>query len=315
MRTEMTKTETMLQDLRVAWRSFAKRERQDDFAIRSAEACADLGRRLSTHGNLTEAQWRYAEKLVAWAKPRAAAAPQTSGLASGVKRVFDLFTRAKSAGLRFPKIRLETADGQKVVLSQAGERSKYLGQVIVTDGGPFGANKFFGRIDAAGTLTNGSAMTDSVRALVDALAAKPEEVASIYGRRTGSCCFCGRGLEDGRSVAVGYGPICAEKFGLPWGEERVGAVRVTLDDVAQAAALERREAAEEAAEIQKREAAEERRRMDRKFGASEPFPAEAGDLDDVAAFRPISVYEHCRQESGLSGRALDDYVRRGYGHN
>lgn len=228
----MTKTETMLQDLRVAWRSFAKRERQDDFAIRSAEACADLGRRLSTHGNLTEAQWRYAEKLVAWAKPRVAAAPQTSGLASGVKRVFDLFTRAKSAGLRFPKIRLEAADGQKVVLSQAGERSKYLGQVIVTDGGPFGANKFFGRIDAAGTLTNGSAMTDSVRALVDALAAKPEEVASIYGRRTGSCCFCGRGLEDGRSVAVGYGPICAEKFWLPWGEDRAETVRVDLREAA-----------------------------------------------------------------------------------
>lgn len=251
----MTKTETMLQDLRVAWRSFAKRERQDDFAIRSAEACADLGRRLSTHGNLTEAQWRYAEKLCAWGKPRASAsAPRpAAALASGVKRVFDLFSRAKAAGLRFPKIRLEAADGQKVVLSQAGERSKYTGEVMITDGGAFGSNKFFGRINADGALTNGREMSAPVRDLIDALAAKPEEVASIYGRRTGSCCFCGRHLEDGRSVAMGYGPICAEKFGLDWGAEKAAPVRVKLEG--------------------------------EKAPADPQFPAGAGDLDDVPAFR------------------------------
>jgi hypothetical protein len=27
-------------------------------------------------------------------------------------------------------------------------------------------------------------------------------------------------LNDARSIAVGYGPVCAEKFGLPWGETR-----------------------------------------------------------------------------------------------
>lgn len=224
----MTKAETLLKDLRAAWRAFATRPNQDDFAVRSAEACADLGRRLSVHGNLTVAQWNYAEKLVAWSKPRVAAAP--AALAENVRGVFELFRRAKAAGLRFPKIRLEASDGQKVVLSQAGERSKYLGQVIMTDGGPFGSNKFFGRIDSAGSLNASASMTAPVRELVDALAADPAKVASIYGRKTGSCCFCGRGLEDGRSVAVGYGPVCAEKFGLPWGEERAEPVLVTLEE-------------------------------------------------------------------------------------
>lgn len=228
----MTKAETLLKDLRAAWRAFATRPNQDGFAVRSAEACADLGRRLSVHGNLTVAQWNYAEKLVAWSQPRVACknAPLSSMLAPSVKRVFDLFARAKSAGLRFPKIRLEASDGQKVVLSQAGERSKYLGQVMMTDGGPFGSNKFFGRIDSAGSLNASASMTAPVRELVDALAADPAKVASIYGRKTGSCCFCGRGLEDGRSVAVGYGPVCAEKFGLPWGEERAEPVLVTLEE-------------------------------------------------------------------------------------
>ena len=30
---------------------------------------------------------------------------------------------------------------------------------------------------------------------------------------------------------------------------------------------------------------------------------------------PLSLYEHCRRESGLSGKALDNYVNRHYGHN
>lgn len=42
----------------------------------------------------------------------------------------------------------------------------------------------------------------------------------VYGRNTGNCCFCARELTTGESVAMGYGPICADKYGLPWGEER-----------------------------------------------------------------------------------------------
>jgi hypothetical protein len=60
-------------------------------------------------------------------------------------------------------------------------------------------------------------------------------MATAYGRRMGECCFCGLTLTDGRSIAVGYGPICAGKWGLPWGEERVAAgnASVTLEQEAQ----------------------------------------------------------------------------------
>lgn len=46
---------------------------------------------------------------------------------------------------------------------------------------------------------------------------EPLVVAANYGRETGCCCFCARQLTDKRSVTAGYGPICAEKFGLAWG--------------------------------------------------------------------------------------------------
>lgn len=40
--------------------------------------------------------------------------------------------------------------------------------------------------------------------------------AKKYALKTNNCCFCKRELTDEISVKVGYGPICAEYFGLPW---------------------------------------------------------------------------------------------------
>lgn len=44
------------------------------------------------------------------------------------------------------------------------------------------------------------------------------EQAARFGKLWGSCVFCSRLLTDERSVSVGYGPICADHNGLPWGE-------------------------------------------------------------------------------------------------
>lgn len=44
------------------------------------------------------------------------------------------------------------------------------------------------------------------------------EDAARFGQVTGTCVFCGRKLTDERSIDVGYGPKCAAKNGLPWGE-------------------------------------------------------------------------------------------------
>lgn len=44
--------------------------------------------------------------------------------------------------------------------------------------------------------------------------------AAAYGHRHDACVFCATPLSDereGRSVEVGYGPVCAAKYGLPWG--------------------------------------------------------------------------------------------------
>lgn len=43
------------------------------------------------------------------------------------------------------------------------------------------------------------------------------EQAKEFGALTGTCVYCARELNDERSIEAGYGPVCADKNGLPWG--------------------------------------------------------------------------------------------------
>lgn len=43
------------------------------------------------------------------------------------------------------------------------------------------------------------------------------EKAAAFGKMYGVCVFCGLTLTNEASIEVGYGPVCAENNGLPWG--------------------------------------------------------------------------------------------------
>jgi hypothetical protein len=127
-----------------------------------------------------------------------------------------LFALAGSR-LQFPKIELDTADGRTVVLGLAGSRSAHAGKIKVSSGHKYGdpAGRFYGWIAPDGST---QASDQGVLELLRKFAADPQGVAAEYGRRTGSCCFCRQGLTDERSLLVGYGPVCAKNYGLPWGD-------------------------------------------------------------------------------------------------
>jgi len=114
--------------------------------------------------------------------------------------------------LKYPKLRLVTESGQRVVLVLGGK-----GHINVTDGRPFGENTYFGRIMLDGPARLTQAVTPEIRALLAEVEADPASAARAQGVRTGACCFCSRELTDERSTEKGYGPICATKWGLPWG--------------------------------------------------------------------------------------------------
>lgn len=133
--------------------------------------------------------------------------------------IMSLFQKAAEK-LKYPKVRL-FVDGTVILLSRAGERSRYRGSINVTTDGPFHGRTWFGRIGSDGTLTSGRGMTEAVLGVLRAFEADPAGVAAEHGKNMGNCCFCNKLLgagEDKRSVEVGYGPVCASNFNLPWGE-------------------------------------------------------------------------------------------------
>lgn len=182
----------------------------------SAEFARSLINQFNKKGALSDKQWPYVMSLAQRAnQPRPEAQTDDLGDFNGV---FELLQTA-SANLKYPKVRLQTEDGHPVVLGIAGPRSKYAGQINVTDGGPYGANRWYGRIDAQGQWVKPRSTDglDQVDVVLRSLGDAPAETAAAHGKLTGHCCFCNRGLEDDRSTEQGYGPVCAKNYDLPWG--------------------------------------------------------------------------------------------------
>lgn len=118
--------------------------------------------------------------------------------------------------LKFPKIRLATSCGQTIVISVAGAKSRLPGAVNVTTDGSFYDREYLARINTDGTLDRRAACGQDVVALLERFAADPAAIAAEFGRLMGYCSFCNTRLDDERSTSVGYGPVCAKNYGLPY---------------------------------------------------------------------------------------------------
>jgi hypothetical protein len=117
------------------------------------------------------------------------------------------------------KIRL-SVENQGLAVKWASVNGRNKGWLYVTDGGDYENGLYFGKISPEGDFVTGKDCTAAIIEILTAFDANPVAFACEFGRRTNTCCFCGRHLTDdkeGRSVEVGYGPICADTFGLPWG--------------------------------------------------------------------------------------------------
>lgn len=60
------------------------------------------------------------------------------------------------------------------------------------------------------------------REFLDRLKADPIAFLAECGKDMDRCCYCNLPLEDPRSKDKGYGPICAGRWGLPWGGKKRG---------------------------------------------------------------------------------------------
>lgn len=167
---------------------------------------------------LSDKQWAWVDRLAKRATGQDQR--QTASLGS-VAGLLALFNTAKANGLKNPAIVAQSPIGA-IRLSVAGERARQPGTINVAEKGRFGEATWYGRIKLDGTFeaSREGAPAELVAYLAQ-FAANPAETAAAHGHTTGNCCFCDRPLTDARSTAVGYGPVCAKKWSLPWGEASV----------------------------------------------------------------------------------------------
>lgn len=142
----------------------------------------------------------------------------------GFERVAELLKGALDSGLKRPAITfvLLDEDGEKAggkVVFKCNAKTPEM--IEVTNSRKKARwEKVYGLIDSnAGTFTYNGLCPDVVVHFVRKVAEDPEAAAVENGLLTGNCCFCAAGLTDHRSTSVGYGPICAQRYALPWSEE------------------------------------------------------------------------------------------------
>ena len=185
---------------------------KEKISSRDIEFARSLVTNFNKYGRLSDRQMYFVEQII----DRAEAPAPTPVATIAVAAIQQMFANAAQK-LKRVKVVLQDSTGQKVVFKKAGPSSKYAGQIMISDGGAFGSALFFGRIQEDGSLITTQKTTQTVVDLIKEFAANPEDTAGKYGRLTGGCCFCSKGLQDQRSLTVGYGPVCAKHFGLKWG--------------------------------------------------------------------------------------------------
>jgi len=78
------------------------------------------------------------------------------------------------ASMRSLKVELRTSDDQPVKLAMAGSRSKYSGDVWVTDDGAYPDNRLYGRIEHTTGVFKGHNVPVSVQDLLRAVQSNPD---------------------------------------------------------------------------------------------------------------------------------------------
>lgn len=64
--------------------------------------------------------------------------------------------------------------------------------------------------------------------LLKDLSQNPAGMAAAYGKLSGRCCFCASELTDDKSISVGYGPVCAKNYSLPYGVQAAKTAKMKL---------------------------------------------------------------------------------------
>lgn len=158
--------------------------------------------------------------------------------------IADAFTLAIGYGLVMPRIRAHYKDQRfKFGLSRKGTITLKSGMLdVIRSSGPGGdappvythdpvGNEFYvgcllgGRFLPGREFNNGTPgperpLTETEREFLQKLSDDPVRFLAECSKDLGRCCYCNQPLTDARSKTLGYGPVCAKHWALPWGDPR-----------------------------------------------------------------------------------------------
>jgi len=143
------------------------------------------------------------------ATKRERSAPQTQIDMTDLLHRFEL---ANKAGIKRPKV--NTGDLLFSLAPASGKNEGYVyvkGQTNDWDERPY-----FGKISPEGKFFGVRDLEDETRKRIIEIGSDVVAAAKAHGAQHNNCCFCNRDLTTNESVSNGYGPICAERYGLPW---------------------------------------------------------------------------------------------------
>lgn len=163
---------------------------------------------LLSYGSLTPGQLDASYRVMEGDRTkveRAIARIEAAPVIANVSAIEASFAKGIKAGIRTPKLRLDT-----FVLKPAKSYSNNAGAIYVTtrEGGTY-----LGKVMNGKFLRVRDCSAEQEQAIVT-VCSDPKAAAIAYGKRYGECCVCGRDLTDGESINRGIGPICAEKYGF-----------------------------------------------------------------------------------------------------
>ena len=175
-----------------------------------SEFYTDLLHKALQYGSLSEKQLACVVK--GWEKQQvrdaerkaARAAREANAPVIDLTKINDLFDTAKGNGLKKPRLVCGS-----LRLSLAPLNGANAGCTYVKDQG-----EYAGKITAEGKFFAVRTARAEVAGELQEIAKDPLHAFKVHGQVTGNCSCCGRELTNSDSIALGIGPICAEKWGL-----------------------------------------------------------------------------------------------------
>lgn len=173
----------------------------------------DLYQQLLLYGQDQLTRDELGKSVYSWYKEQSKPKQQISNLSEN--NLFALLDKAK-AKMLFPKITVltDTIQRGRLVAYMSKDRNK----INFVDSGKYPDNQYYGMIyrTKPNQFIMGRDCSSEIRSVINTLMSDPIGLAKIHGQQYANCCFCGKLLRNKNSLTVGYGPICAENWGLPW---------------------------------------------------------------------------------------------------